>query len=1097
MSTIAQLAVSLELNAAKFNDSIKSAAATTDAAMKRMQGAVSDFKSGLISLTASVVSVAAVMKTLKSAVDFGDELQTTSERLGMTVKEVQSLSLVAAQSGTNVEQFGKAFKGLADAMVKAQDSGSKQAQLFQSLGVSTKDASGNLRSAGDVAKDVAKALDSVGSETTRLAAGTALFGRSYLEVAGALRTYKESQEAANEIMAQFGTVSAAAAKSADNLSDRLKLIGGGAQAAVLQGLTSGLVAVESALRSLQPVIATLSEAFGDLFGWIGEKLAVALINIADLFQKVATSIAAVVASVATLSFQPLRDLQGEIAKLEAQRQGALGRARADARFPGLDDSDQVSRAAAAGQRLEDRTRAVTSALADQKQATVDLLKAVQDFIAGLEKENSALNAQLASLQTYGVELTNAKEVAAQYELTHGKLAEEMALLATAFPMAAAALQAYVLAQARSNDQLQTAIRLERDYLAAVKQHNADMAKDVQNLTDEIAKERDRADAIGKTREEIVDLAIARETANEAQLRSIEGADMEAKKSELLIAKLRELKGAIGMTDARQAAYEGWSNFFKDIGQMAQDFFADFLEHGSSAFKNLWENFKHWAIEAIAKIAAQQLVVSLGLSVGGLGASAAANAASAAGGIGGIGGLGSLFNFGQWGQNLSAFGANLGILASGGGLESIGGLAGLGSSLASIAGPIAAVAAVGMAIKSFLDSKKGGPKTGGFSETGINDYTGQEMYAGRYFTPNQQDAQVKAAVEANMQAYEQFAKLLGAKAAQVGFAQGFDTDPLGKAPNRIHTSATVGGKSVYDVALGDLGRDSQVLADRIVLENKRALIAALQATDLPGILGKLFQGIDAKTITGDAADNLLGFATAYKQLADVFNSDPLDDALNAIADAAGGAQRALEKQGDALLDLLDTYDGTAASTQALATATQDYYNNVVAMIAQIEQAKTAIANMFAASIKQYQFSKLDTGGKYSYLQKEIDASYAELRSSSSATRIQELAKLIDSDMREAFGLLTPEQQAQMADQFIKGAQDVNKEAADRLDKVKQDQIDTLNSILTAIQTAANDFITAAADVKSGGADILTASETPVQIDVNVNVDGGTAEVGGGS
>jgi hypothetical protein len=130
-------------------------------------------------------------------------------------------------------------------------------------------------------------------------------------------------------------------------------------------------------------------------------------------------------------------------------------------------------------------------------------------------------------------------------------------------------------------------------------------------------------------------------------------------------------------------------------------------------------------------------------------------------------------------------------------------------------------------------------------------------------------------------------------------------------------------------------------------------------------------------------------------------------------------------------------------------------------------KTHIADLFASSIKDYTFAKLDTSGKYKYLKDDAEKLYQELQGATDANRIDALAKLIDSDMREAFGLLTPEQQAQLADEFIKGANETSKIAAEQLQKVQQAAEERSQSVLTTIQTA----LEAAAEKIAAGGDAV--------------------------
>jgi hypothetical protein len=192
---------------------------------------------------------------------------------------------------------------------------------------------------------------------------------------------------------------------------------------------------------------------------------------------------------------------------------------------------------------------------------------------------------------------------------------------------------------------------------------------------------------------------------------------------------------------------------------------------------------------------------------------------------------------------------------------------------------------------------------------------------------------------------------------------------------------------------------------------------------------------------------------------------MDEALQAIKDAATGATGALDKQGEALRDLLKVYDGTGQATTDLSTATSQYFNNVVMLIAQIEQLKTALAGMFSDSIKQYMFATLDTQGQYQYLQADAAAKAKQLQGATDVDTINRLAQQINAEQQQAFGMLTPEQQKAAADGFIAAANKINDLAQKKLTDAEKAQEDKANSVLTAIKAAIDD---AASTFAGGGA-----------------------------
>jgi hypothetical protein len=195
----------------------------------------------------------------------------------------------------------------------------------------------------------------------------------------------------------------------------------------------------------------------------------------------------------------------------------------------------------------------------------------------------------------------------------------------------------------------------------------------------------------------------------ARAKAIVAMDAEKERQKLINAGMEELLPALDKEVARRQEIvaqqillnremEGWKQIWSDVADRGASFIEDFVQHGSSAFKNLWNDFKTWALEAIAKIAAQQIVVSIAGNFGGVSGAAASSLFGGSGGgflsnllgsssnssaagpvqpTGILGSVGSMF-----GGSLGAFGAGLtspistiGTFATSG-LAAAGGVAGI-------------------------------------------------------------------------------------------------------------------------------------------------------------------------------------------------------------------------------------------------------------------------------------------------------------------------------------------------------------------------------------------------------------------------------------
>ncbi len=121
-------------------------------------------------VTAGIVAGGA--EIVKSSIDFGKELQDTSEQLGLTTKQVQVYQRAALDAGVSTEQFKSAFGHLNTQLGQAQLGDKTAATLFKNLGVNVRD----FKSAGDALPTVIQQISSIADPAKRAAYETKAFG---------------------------------------------------------------------------------------------------------------------------------------------------------------------------------------------------------------------------------------------------------------------------------------------------------------------------------------------------------------------------------------------------------------------------------------------------------------------------------------------------------------------------------------------------------------------------------------------------------------------------------------------------------------------------------------------------------------------------------------------------------------------------------------------------------------------------------------------------------------------------------------------------------------------------------------------------------
>lgn len=236
-----------------------------------------------LSLAAGGVVTALAGAGLK-AVTLSDDLNTLAKQTGFSTAELQKMTYAADRIDVSMESITGAAAKLKRNMTSTSSS---VTVAFDRIGVSARDANGNLRNSTEVFWDVVSGLSNIADETERDTVAMALFGRSADELAGivddggaALRQLGSEAESLGLILGQ---------DTLDGLNvvndqlDRVK-----AQAQSIIALNGAKV-----IEAFLPLITEAAEGAGAF----AEKLA----NVDTETIKTVASIAAVVAGISPVA----------------------------------------------------------------------------------------------------------------------------------------------------------------------------------------------------------------------------------------------------------------------------------------------------------------------------------------------------------------------------------------------------------------------------------------------------------------------------------------------------------------------------------------------------------------------------------------------------------------------------------------------------------------------------------------------------------------------------------------------------------------------------------------------------------------------------
>lgn len=258
------------------------------------RAAIASAQQGLQALTTSAASLGLQLGALggvaslgglglmaKQAIDAADNLGKMAQKVGVSVESLSALEYAGKLSDVSLEQLGTGLKKLSVNLNEvATNADGDAAAAFKAIGVSVKDAAGNLRSADDVFADVAEAFAGMKDGAGKTALAVQIFGKSGADLIPMLNAGADGLAKMRREAEALGIViSTDMAKSSEEFNDNLTRIGESAKGF---GITIA--------NELLPTLASLSEAMAKILkpGGASEKVHVNFVE--EFFEDVARAI---------------------------------------------------------------------------------------------------------------------------------------------------------------------------------------------------------------------------------------------------------------------------------------------------------------------------------------------------------------------------------------------------------------------------------------------------------------------------------------------------------------------------------------------------------------------------------------------------------------------------------------------------------------------------------------------------------------------------------------------------------------------------------------------------------------------------------------
>lgn len=228
-----------------------------DAQAKKTSGAFGGLRQaasgigGVIAGIVPAVGLAGIAALGKGAIDAADNLNDLSQRTGVGVESLSRFGAAAQDSGTSIEEVAKAMAKLSRGIV---DPASKVNEALKSIGVSSRDARGNIRSVDEIMLDLAARFERMPDGAQKTALAMEVFGKSGANLIPMLNEGRQALESYEAV------ISDDMAKAADQFNDTLNELG----RSLAGPFNQAVMALLPTLETWAKQIAQLAQAFSQL-----------------------------------------------------------------------------------------------------------------------------------------------------------------------------------------------------------------------------------------------------------------------------------------------------------------------------------------------------------------------------------------------------------------------------------------------------------------------------------------------------------------------------------------------------------------------------------------------------------------------------------------------------------------------------------------------------------------------------------------------------------------------------------------------------------------------------------------------------------------
>ena len=220
MANLGSLIVTLEANVSKFVGDMKKSSEDTEKAMKRIEGAVELGKTALEALGVGL-TIGAFAELIKGTIDAADELRDMSQKTGVAVETLNGLGFAAGQAGGSLESIAAGATKLNKTVAEASRGNRDLMEPFAKLGITVKDASGQLKTADVLMADLADKFSQYADGPEKTAIALRIFEDAGADMIPLLNDGGKALRENIEYAKQYSGATEDLANAADNFNDTM------------------------------------------------------------------------------------------------------------------------------------------------------------------------------------------------------------------------------------------------------------------------------------------------------------------------------------------------------------------------------------------------------------------------------------------------------------------------------------------------------------------------------------------------------------------------------------------------------------------------------------------------------------------------------------------------------------------------------------------------------------------------------------------------------------------------------------------------------------------------------------------------------------